>query len=404
MASIIADHQIVKPIRGNYLVWMLAMALLVVIGGYCAYTMEHEGHHISGMNNRVVWGLPHVFAISLILAASGALNSATLSSVFNQSMHKPWARLSVVLAICLLISGLLVLVLDLGRPDRLFIAMTTYNFRSIFSWNIFLYTGFIAVCVVYLATLLDRSLNRYIASIGALALLWRIVLTTGTGSIFGFLVGRSALDTAILAPLFIALSLVMGSAVFALVVALVSRWQGTPVPANTIRQFSKLMLWCLLALLYFSVVHHLTNLYVSEHSSDERTMFTGPMALPFWLGHITLFGVCVWLVSRQRIIEAINQKQWLLSCVAALFGSAMILYSTIIGSQLIPQNLFPGKEVTSSTFGDAGFASYFPSVWEWGLGMGGVALSMLLLGFFLRVLPVSAHVIEPVADISDQVT
>ena len=50
----------------------------------------------------------------------------------------------------LLVGGLLVLVLDLGRPDRLIIAMTYYNFKSIFAWNIFLYTGLLVVVAVYL--------------------------------------------------------------------------------------------------------------------------------------------------------------------------------------------------------------------------------------------------------------
>ena len=50
----------------------------------------------------------------------------------------------------LLVGGLLVLVLDLGRPDRLIVAMTTYNSKSIFAWNILLYTGFMAVVAVLL--------------------------------------------------------------------------------------------------------------------------------------------------------------------------------------------------------------------------------------------------------------
>jgi len=41
---------------------------------------------------------------------------------------------------------------------------------------------------------------------------WRFVLTTGTGSIFGFLVARQAYDAAIMAPMFIAMSLAFGQA------------------------------------------------------------------------------------------------------------------------------------------------------------------------------------------------
>ena len=99
--------------------------------------MEHQGHWVTGMSNAVVWGTPHVFAVFLIVAASGALNIASIGTVFGKPTYKPLGRLSGLLAVALLMGGLLVLVLDLGRPDRLIVAMTTYNFRSIFAWNIY---------------------------------------------------------------------------------------------------------------------------------------------------------------------------------------------------------------------------------------------------------------------------
>ena len=76
------------------------------------------------MSNQIVWGMPHVFAVFLIVAASGALNVASVSSVFNRLAYKPFARLSGMLADRLLVGGLAVLVLDLGRPERVFVAMT----------------------------------------------------------------------------------------------------------------------------------------------------------------------------------------------------------------------------------------------------------------------------------------
>ncbi len=46
--------------------------------------MEHHGHVVTGMNNQIVWGMPHVFAIFLIVAASGVLNVASIGSVFGK--------------------------------------------------------------------------------------------------------------------------------------------------------------------------------------------------------------------------------------------------------------------------------------------------------------------------------
>lgn len=139
--------------------WM-GLALLgsiIAIGLGAAYYMEHNGHWVTGMSNQMVWGLPHVFAIFLIVAASGALNVASIGSVFGGPLYKPLGRFSSLLAIGLLAGGLMVLVLDLGRPDRLIVAMTEYNFKSIFAWNVILYSGFFAIVGVYLWTMIDRS-------------------------------------------------------------------------------------------------------------------------------------------------------------------------------------------------------------------------------------------------------
>lgn len=376
-----------RPRSASYCGVLIVCVFAMVLGGYCALEMEHRGHIITGMNNHVVWGLPHVFAVSLIVSASGALNGATFSSVFGFARYKPVARMSVVLAMSILVAGLLVLVLDLGRPDRLIIAMTHYNFRSIFAWNIFLYTGFLVVGVVYLWMMMEQRFNRHISRVGRVALLWRIVLTSGTGSIFGFLVGRNALDTALMAPLFVALSLVMGTAVLGLTTVLLNRWQSLQPDTDFLASLNRMQLWFLPVLAYFSIVHHLTNLYVSEHHHVERFTLAGDFSLMFWLGHV-LIGLVMpitLILYQRKQVAAINRT--VITSLLILAGGFALLYVVIIGSQSTPQNLFPGKTVLSSSFGDAGFPLYQPSVWELGLGLGGVALALFLFIIATRVLP-----------------
>ena len=85
------------------MVGFLGLFILAALGA--AWYMEHNGHWVTGMNNQIVWGTPHVFAVFLIVAASGALNVASISSVFNKAAYKPLARLSGLLAIALLVGG-----------------------------------------------------------------------------------------------------------------------------------------------------------------------------------------------------------------------------------------------------------------------------------------------------------
>ena len=367
----------------GFIALLAGLLVFAVLGLYSAHVMDIHGHIITGMNNHVVWGLPHVFAISLIVAASGALNGASLSSVFGRTEYKPFARVSVLLAISLLVGGLIVLVLDLGRPDRLIVAMTHFNFKSIFTWNIFLYTGFIVIGVVYLVVMIERPFNRYVGQVGMLAFVWRLILTTGTGSIFGFLVGRDALDSALLAPLFIALSFALGMAMLSLCILFIARWRGETANEELLQSLKQYLRWFLLAVLYFSVVHHLTNLYVAEHSATQQFALLGPFSIIFWLGHVVIGVIVPWFLLR----DANGSHRLVSASFCAILGSACLLYAIIIGSQSTPQRLFPGKTVTSSTFGDAGFALYQPSLWEWGLGVGGVAIALLVCALGMRVFP-----------------
>ena len=48
-------------------------------------TWSTTGHYVTGMANQIVWGMPHVFAVFLIVAASGALNVASIASVFGRA-------------------------------------------------------------------------------------------------------------------------------------------------------------------------------------------------------------------------------------------------------------------------------------------------------------------------------
>ena len=381
----------------GFIVLFAGLLVFALLGLYCAHVMDRHGHIITGMNNHVVWGLPHVFAISLIVAASGALNGASLSSVFGRSEYKPFARVSVLLAISLLVGGLIVLVLDLGRPDRLIVAMTHFNFKSIFTWNIFLYTGFVFIGIVYLVVMIERPLNRFVGQVGMLAFVWRLILTTGTGSIFGFLVGRDALDSALLAPLFIAVSFALGMAMLSLCIVFIMRWRGETASEDLLLSLKQYLRWFLLAVLYFSVVHHLTNLYVAEHSETQQFALSGSFSIIFWLGHVVIGVMVPWILLR-----GLNGSNGLVSAsVCAIIGSACLLYAIIIGSQSTPQKLFPGKTVASSTFGDAGFALYQPSLWEWGLGMGGVAIALLVCVLGLRLFPLLPPKIKPAAGFSE---
>lgn len=384
----------------GYLALLGVLGFLIALGLGSAYYMEHHGHIVTGMTNQIVWGMPHVFAVFLIVAASGALNVASIGSVFGKTMYKPLGPLSALLALALLAGGLTILLLDLGRPDRLIVAATTYNFKSIFAWNVILYSGFFGIVGVYLWMQMDKMMYKYAKPAGFAAFIWRLILTTGTGSIFGFLVSRAFYDSAMMAPMFVVMSFSYGLAIFLLVLMAAYSWTGRPLGDSVVNRLKNLQGVFIAGALYFVVVFHLTNLYFTKYHGVEQFILLGAGGITtlFWLGHIIL-GSLVPLAMLYHPKLGKSRGAIALACVLVVLGGLAQMYVTIIGGQAYPLVMFPGYEMSSSFF-DGAVHSYSPSLPEVLLGIGGfsVALIMVALGIkVLRFLPESLdnHAVDP---------
>ena len=378
------EYMVVEFSKATMMFGIIALSFIAV-GLFSFITLEHEGHWLTGMNNQIVWGLPHVFAIFLIIAASGILNIASISSVFNIKIYKSLGRLSALLAICLLTGGLIVLVLDLGRPDRLVVAMTTFNFKSIFAWNIFLYSGFMAVIALYLWMMFEARYNKFVTKVGTFAFIWRVTLTTGTGSIFAFLVAKDGYGT-LMAPLFIALSLLLGTAIFYKILFWMDKGLGVSLGSEIISRFRKLLIYFIFTVFYLTILTHLTSLYVTKNHGFEIFLLFSQNIYTF------LFWFCQIIIGTFLPLGILYNKKLskssfglLLASILVIFGGFTMLYIIIISAQAYPLDLFPGYS-ESSSFYDGSIATYTPSIYELMLGLGGVGISAAIYIFAIMVL------------------
>ena len=383
----IQRFSLLKTTRPSYRLVLSVLIVAIGAGLFAAHHMDREGHWVTGMNNQIVWGVPHVFAILLILAASGVLNVASLGSVFGKTLYAPWSRFSGLQSICFLVGGLSILVLDLGRPERLIVAMTYYNLKSIFAWNVVLYVGFIGVVTVYLWTLFERNMKQYSRQVGLFAMGWRFVLTGGTGSIFGFLVARELYDSAMMVPMFIVLSLVVGSALFMLISVVIAHWSDIEFAPSYLARLNSLLSLFIVLELFLVAVFHLTGLYAAEHQGVETFILWGGSfyTFLFWGGQVIAGSliplVLIWFTTTSQTVKGTV-------CIAllAVIGAVAQLVVLILGGQVYPLDLFPGHDVSSAFF-DGVIAHYVPALPEFLLGLGGMALSLLLVIVTMRVLP-----------------
>ena len=365
---------------------LLAIAGLVVLGGmYAVLMMEEHGHIISGMNNQIVWGMPHVFAIFLIVAASGVLNVASIGSVFGKAVYKARAPLASLLSVAMLSGGLTVLMLDLGRNDRIIVAATNYNLTSVFAWNIVLYSGMFSLVIVYLWTMMERRMSIWNKTAGLAVFAWRFILTTGTGLIFAFLVARQAYGSALLPPMFIVLSFAWGLAVFHVTQTSIYAWNEKLLAPEILGRQKNLLGVFIIGSLYMVATYHFTNLYFAHHIGFEFFILRdgGIFTILFWWGYILLGNI---IPLALIFVPGLGKmKCVVLASLLVVLGAFCLLYVFIIGGQAYPLDIFPGFTV-SSTFGDGKIASYSPSIYEIMLGFSGLAIAFIITTVSLRVL------------------
>lgn len=368
-----------------YYLLIAAGGLVALAGLYAVHLMEDHGHVITGMNNQVVWGIPHVFAIFMIVAASGVLNVASIGSVFGKTLYKARAPLASLLSIAMLAGGLSVLMLDLGRPDRVIVAATNTNLTSVFAWNVVLYSGMFALVAVYLWTMMERRMNRWTKPAGFAVFAWRFILTTGTGLIFAFLTARQAYGSALLPPMFIVLSFAWGLAVFHLVQTILYAWNEKILDPAIMQRKKNLLGVFIVGSLYMVVIYHLTNLYFAQQIGFQRFILRDGGVYPqlFWWGYVVLGNILPLVLiywpgmGRTRCIFSAS--------LLVVLGAFALLYVFIIGGQVYPLDIFPGYEASSS-FGDGQIASYTPSLHEILLGFGGLAIAFITTTVSVRVL------------------
>ena len=380
-----ADLSKLRSKNRLYYVLLAAGGLVALAGLYAVHMMEHYGHIISGMNNQIVWGLPHVFAIFLIVAASGVLNVASIGSVFGKAMYKARAPLAGLLSIAMLSGGLAVLMLDLGRPDRLMVAATNYNLTSVFAWNVVLYSGMFSLTAVYLWTMMERRMNPFSKAAGLGVFVWRFVLTTGTGLIFAFLTARQAYGSALLPPMFIVLSFAWGLAVFHVVQAVIYAWNEKTLDPEIQRRKKNLLGVFVIGSLYMVATYHLVNLYFAHQTAFESFILRDGGVFPsmFWWGYIIVGNLLpLALLYMPGLGKA---KCTMAASLLVILGAFSLLYVFIIGGQAFPLNIFPGFQV-SSTFADGQITSYHPSLYEFLLGFGGLAIAFIITTVSVRVL------------------
>jgi molybdopterin-containing oxidoreductase family membrane subunit len=324
---------------------MLVLFALSGAGLLATYLFYAEGLHLTGMSNRVPWGISIVMAIYYIGLSAGSLVLSAMSALFGRKEFKPFARIAALLAMLLLVGALLSIILDWGRPDRVFVPFLYFNFLSMFSINGILYSSYIAICFVYLLAMFAEK-EKLVNAIALIAVIWAIGVHSGTGAIFGF-VPRELFESPLLPPSFIGAALSSGTALMIIVLQLLFRFTGRPFDEQYVRELARLLGVFILVVFYFLLVENLFRAYlIGTREAQWYFLFGGTHSVVFWVGlifmGIVVPGVILFSPAKNSI-KMIN-----FAAILHVIGVLCERYIIVIPGQTHPADILPNMQVEVS--------------------------------------------------------
>ncbi len=368
----------------GYRLALATLAAMALAGVAVTWLASVKGLWITGMTNRIPWGLQIVMAVYYIGFSEGCLVVAGLYGVFGKREYKPFIRMAVYLAMLFLIAGLLSILTDQGRMDRVFVEpFIHFNLQSMFSINPILYLGHIVICLIFLWALFKEKegMTRVVAT---LAFGWAFCVHSGTGAIFGF-GARVLYESPMLPATFVAAAMASGIALVIVLTVTLFKLTGRHLDDALVLWLGKLMAVTLVVVVYFVFVENAYRYYVVElREAAHYYLFGGWHSALFWGGL-----VCCGLIAPLLII--FNRRTGR-SVPWVVYASALVLvgvwcerYVIVLPGLTHPPELFPGREVLGSDAVE-GVATYAVSFVEMVQAVGVLGFVGFLFVWGLKVL------------------
>ena len=303
-----------------YWLWLLALLAGVGLGAKHYGSQLTYGMVVTHLSDQVNWGIyiANFIFMGGIAAASIVLVVAAILYRREDVTHA--ALMGVGVALSAVIMSSLYILVDLGRPDRLWHMIPfigSYNFPySLLSWDALVLNVYLLFTLWLMASWLFRSycgreqtapITRRWVGIAA------IVFVIGMVTVEAFLLSgyeaRPFWNTAVLAPRFLAAAFVSGPAVIILVLQVVGWFDRQHTAAPAIDLLATILQAALFFNLFLVGVEMFTHFYTQgEHAISAHYLYFGLKGfgrlVPWiWIAHVLgVAAVCLVLVRglRQR--------------------------------------------------------------------------------------------------------
>ncbi|KAB1187251.1 MULTISPECIES: NrfD/PsrC family molybdoenzyme membrane anchor subunit [Haloferax] len=395
--------------------WLGFLGVLMVIGVAAWGYQLSTGLIATGMRNVFSWGLYIMMFVLFVGLSAGGLIISSAPKFFHSHRYEGFARLGVLVSLaCITVAGLLILP-DIGRPERLYQFFTSPDFRSPMVWDfgIVLLYGMLNVWYLWLLTRRDLAARGSALAFGvedskegrerdrtlmfwtaAFALPTAVALHSVTGWIFATQIGRGSWFSPLVAPVFIAKALVSGLGLLLVVGVLADRFTNYEVDREELTSLGKILgIFLAFHVVYLLAAERLPHAWADHFGfwAITSSFLIGETPY-FWLWTIVGGAIPLGLLMipslRERVPVIFTAS--LLAVFGTMFEGIRLVFT---GYEVANIDAGPGislggaySGITTDIWATAG--AYTPTLVEIAITLGIVAFGALIVTLGLKYVPI----------------
>lgn len=396
-------------------IWTYGLAAVCVTALFFYILQLKNGLSVTAMRDYTTWGIyvsNFVFFVAISLV--GSLISAILK-LTNANWRTPLTRIAEIIAVTSIFFAAIVIIIDMGRPDRMFNLFFHARIQSPIIWDVIVISTYLVLSILflYIPLIPDFALMRdhyksdkiWLNKIYAgLAVGWTgnedqkarlvraekvlsiiiIPVAFGIHTVTSWLFAttfRPGWDSSNFGPYFVSGAFMVGAAAVICAMFLIRKYYGYQryITLKHFDYMGKLLLVLSLVYLYFNINEYFVPAYKMKAYEAQHLieLFTGNSAPLFWsvmiLGIIVPIIVLIFKKGRSPILLFTVS---IFVIIGAWFKRFLIVVPTL-AHPFIPTNRVPDS-----------WLHYVPTFAEWMITIGTLAGALLIISLLIRYLPV----------------
>jgi molybdopterin-containing oxidoreductase family membrane subunit len=395
--------------------WTGILILLCLIGAFAYYRQLKNGLIVTNMRDYVSWG---IYISNFVFFVAISLVGSLITAIFrlaNVKWSTPLTRIAEIIAMSAIVFASLIIIVDMGRPERLLNLFIHGRIQSPIMWDVIVIGTyfFISLLLLYFPLLPDLKILIQFKEKTSKALykLYRFQGSFWKGTVSQFRISNRAINILCIAIIPVAFSIhTVTSWLFATTYR--PGWDSTNFGAYFIsgaflvgaggvvvamyvfrrayklekyitemhfERMGRIVVLLALLYLYFNINEYMIPAFKMKKPEEAHLtqLFTGEFAPMFWfaimVGMIIPIIVLLFKKGRKPLPVFIVG---VMVVVGAWFKRYLIVTPTLLHPFL------PIQDVPAS------YHHYFPSWEEWAIAIGSLSGALLVITFFARIYPI----------------